>query len=450
MTKFEEQNKELFMAFLDRTWFEAWRRRSKGFKSAGETEFYLNYSRLEFVLNSDCDLACKYCYLNKHGDEYTLPKRVDPKIVEKNAYLILDWCEENHFYPELEMFGGEILSQDVSYKILDRIISMAENGRKITTTTTIPTNMNFLFSDTKTKQVKELIDRAAKVGIRLALSASVDGKFMEQNRPPRSKEKVRGDDFYDKLFKFAVDVKVGFHPMIYLEGIDKWKDNFLWFQNKFKEYDIPWQNIYLLEVRNKEWTSEQCNHLRDFIDFLVKWIFEMCGRSVQKFLNFTTHGAGSGFNILKSPFTTIGRGLGCSSQSSFALRLGDLTINPCHRLQYKSFDAMTFLVEDNKIVDTQVKNFAMMMMVNSCTFRTFPACEICLIKTMCSGGCLGSQFETTGDVFSPIPTVCRMEHAKITATLKAFNDIGALEICLNALDTEKRNSINIMLEEGLV
>jgi len=59
--------------------------------------------------------------------------------------------------------------------------------------------------------------------------------------------------------------------MIYSNHIDKWIDNFIWFQDKFKEYDIYPFVLYLLEVRNAEWNKSQIIDMGIFMRFLVKY-----------------------------------------------------------------------------------------------------------------------------------------------------------------------------------
>ncbi|GAI68001.1 unnamed protein product, partial [marine sediment metagenome] len=75
-------------------------------------------------------------------------------------------------------------------------------------------------------------------------------------------------------------------------------------------------------------------------------------------------------------------------------------------------------------------------------------CESCLIKHLCSGGCLGSQFEVTGDLFSPIPSVCQLEHAKIKAIIMAYKELKVFGLICERVNPEKRYALN-MLEEML-
>jgi len=256
------------------------------------------------------------------------------------------------------------------------------------------------------------------------------------------------DSFYDKLFRFSKDFNVGFHPMIYSNGIEKWKDNFLWFQEMFKKYDLPFHNLYLLEVRNKEWNIKQCQEFEKFVNFLVKWTWEKCDKDVEKISNFIFKE--KGFNILTSSLSTVGRGIGCSVQSTMMLRLGDLKFSPCHRTSYDFMNAGEFVVKDGKIDNISSINPSLFFTINGINISSLPMCSICPISNFCTGGCLGSQYETTGDPFSPIPTVCRMELYKIRGLFRGYEEIGIMPKILNMINKDKVESYKICKKENIL
>jgi radical SAM protein with 4Fe4S-binding SPASM domain len=72
-----------------------------------------------------------------------------------------------------------------------------------------------------------------------------------------------------------------------------------------------------------------------------------------------------------------------------------------------------FITENNKITGLRAKNIELWFAIQAIHNTVFPYCEKCGINSICSGGCLGAQYEATGSVFTPIPSVCRMSHAKI-------------------------------------
>jgi radical SAM protein with 4Fe4S-binding SPASM domain len=262
----------------------------------------------------------------------------------------------------------------------------------------------------------------------MVLSASVEGKYMEQNRPFKNKSKIdlRDDAFYDKLFSYCSKNRYGFHPMIYSDNIEKWIENFLWFQEMFKKYDIPAFMLYLLEVRNAEWTIEQINEFQKFYDYIINWTFNFFKKNKEAFIDaiLSKH---RGFNIISSPISTIGRGLGCSIQSTLYVRLGDLKTFPCHRLFYPQFETLHFITDtEGDIQDIEVGNPELLLAIYSFQSTIAPYCSSCINKYMCSKGCLGSQFETTGDIFTPIPTVCQLEFAKSIQFINSMDKLGVL------------------------
>lgn len=153
-----------------------------------------------------------------------------------------------------------------------------------------------------------------------------------------------------------------------------------------------------------------------------------------------------GFNILKAPLTTVGRGMGCSIQSCLTIRIGDLAIVPCHRTAYEPFVSGHLIVEDGKITKIKALNPEVMMAIFSMDGKEQPVCESCLLKHLCTQGCLGSQFETTGDLFTPIPTVCRLQHAKMAAMIKTYEDLGISDLVYERIRPEKKVAINILKE----
>lgn len=434
---YQEENNKLMEAFLERTFF-------KGYEhpELKETE---NFRNLELFFNDKCNLACKYCYLQKFGKELYPQNIQETSQILKNLEMTLDWLISKNYAPEsIELFSGEVFIQDSAWTAMNMILDKFANAEKKPRVLVVPTNFTFLLSEELTKRVETLLQKSRDVGLPIGLSASFDGKYCESNRPFKNGKEIRDDDYYDKAFQFCKKWGTGFHPMVYSEHIADWKQNWIWFQKNFQKHQLSWKNIYLLEVRNVEWTEEQIKDFGEFVEFLIHWTYQYpCGGDADAFLEFLFDG---GFNMLRNPLTTIGRGIGCSIQSALVLRLGDMSLVPCHRTSYSPMNFGRLKVEDDKIVGVEAKNVDLMTAIYSFDASTQPYCEQCLLKSTCSFGCLGSQLEVTGELFTPVPTVCQLQYVKVSSMIKAYRELGILDRVLAKINATKADSMRKMEE----
>jgi len=428
----QREDDQLIENFLQKTFFSAWKPENK------DVTKYQNYKTLELQVNAACDLKCKYCYYAKYKNDLYHPSIAKHSLTLKNLDIVLNWLTENNYRPNLEVFSGEPFMQEVGFQVVEKVVDWyVEN--ELDTNLIIPTNFTFLFDDQKTERVEKIIERSNR---RLCLSASVDGKYCDVNRPFANGKTVRTDEYYDKLFKFIHKHQFAFHPMIYNENIERWKDNWLWYQENMKKYGIPFTAIYLLEVRNAEWNKQQLKEFYKFIRFVINWTWNNVKKDVapEKFPLFVfDHKL---FNLF-SMFGTLGRGVGCSMQSTIQLRLGDLTTSVCHRASYKPHNLWKFVTENDKIVGVESLNHNLALACNSLDFRASPYCVYCSIRELCNGQCLGSMFETNGDLFTPIPTVCALEHMKVAAMLDELKDLGLFQYFYEWVNQSKQKSMKI-------
>lgn len=396
---------------------------------------------LELIVSPKCNLGCKYCYVHKYRKQIFDENIFDEDCTIINLKRILKWMEKNEFNPDLDIFSGELFAQEIGFKVLEVIFEheekLAEDLR--CRVITVPTNFTFLNSMQLTDRIKDLQNRFQDIGIKLFLSASFDGACMEENRPYTKVldfdiNQYRDDDYYNKVFQYCKDNDCGLHPMIYSKNIDKWKDNFLWFQEKMEQFGIAWEDLYLLNVRNEEWNDYSINEFEKFIEFLYDWTFEKVGHNPEYLVNFLLKG--HGFNILSNPFTIVGRGLTCGLQNALCVRLSDLMVYPCHRTGYEHYYCGQFVEDEENVLKYKNKNAELLITVYSVHKEGMPACAQCPVNKMCPGQCLGACHESNNNLFVPIPSVCATVYALVSASIRSLLKHNAYTILLAQADAE--------------
>ena len=123
---------------------------------------------------------------------------------------------------------------------------------------------------------------------------------------------------------------------------------------------------------------------------------------------------------------------GCTVGNTLTVRLGDLAICPCHRTAYHKFIYGKFKVENDKIVDIIGNNPVMatrILLANN--LNASLKCDVCRYKGFCLQGCFGSQIESTGDPFMPIPNVCDFFSGKFNHLVQKYISMGFLEYLIS-------------------
>lgn len=416
-----------------------------------EDYFFENYKKgkgaIELIFSPKCNLNCKYCYVKKYYHETFPSDMFDADKSIENALYICNWMVKHHYTPHVDIFSGELLAQEKGYELLEKMIqfySTIEPEDRIPTIM-IPTNFTFLNSENETAKVEKIISDFKDLGIKLFLSASFDGKFMEENRPYGSDlgldlNQFRDDAYYDKVFEFCKKYNYGIHPMVYSKNIDKWIQNFEWFQENLEKHDMHWSQLYLLQVRNKEWTREEDKQFYDFIKYLIKWTWNKVGQDKEEYYRFLLKENSGyyspGFNILRLPLVQNNRGYTCGIQSYLTIRLADMSMYPCHRLLYKDLKIGEFCKRDEYELDFKANNISLGLGIYGGGYKMNPVCVRCPMNELCAGGCLGSQYEVNKSMLAPIPTVCLNYLYYFKAIQEGFDEIGMTDYLHSYLKEE--------------
>lgn len=440
ITNYQQENQQLGDYFLEHYFFEEWRSKQNSDKP------------LELIISPKCNLACRYCYLHKYHDKIFNDDFYDEENTITNLKQILQWLAKNQLRPNLDIFSGELLAQEIGYKVLQTILDFERSNPPELRpfVITIPTNFTFIHSKEKKQAVLQFLKQFDEIGIQLFLSASFDGKFMEDNRPYAKDLDIplnypRDDAYYDEVFEFCAKTQSGLHPMLYSRGMDKWIENFQWFESMMAKHNIPWENIYLLQVRNEEWNIEQVQEFRKFIKFLFDYACDKLDNNVDKIIDFLLHGGG--FNILSQPFCTTGRGLTCGAQSELTIRVSDLCVYPCHRLGYEKYWYGHMQPDPEQILKFEAINSDLMVAFYGVHKNALPLCSECLIQSCCLGPCLGSQHESNNDMFVPIPSVCSIAYALVTQMVECLCEHNMFGVLTNNIGIEQCTTLVTLKEE---
>ena len=425
--QYRSENNALYNAFLEDYFYKAFR---KGERS------------IELIFSPKCNEACTYCYLTRTYPKLYPDCDFDNADILGNVQRVLRWMKHNKFTCSLDIFSGELFAQQIGFDLIDLVYEEykdANDDEKIRDII-IPTNFSFLASETLENKVRSQIEKLNSIGIPLLLSASMDGKYMDANRPFRGNidipiNFVRDDAYYDKVFSFAKEYDFGFHPMIWRKNLDKWIQNFDWFQENYEKHGISWKNLYLLHVRNDGWTAEENKMLYDFLQHVIDFAAKKCNYDPKTMFDFVTKDRG--FNIMNMPFVNLDRGIGCSMQTSLAIRMSDMKHFPCHRLMYPDFEIGHFDADMN----FHTEHAELGLTIFGFHVNSQPMCSKCPVNKLCIGGCIGSQFEANGEMFAPIKSVCRTNFTIIKAVVDGLDRYGVLDNVKSVLGTVAKNQV---------
>lgn len=202
-----------------------------------------------------------------------------------------------------------------------------------------------------------------------------------------------------------------------------------------------------LEVRNDSWTEDKLksymkwlNYILDY-DYNKYWIGHeqefymtmLCSERDKCQIDYNDSILPKDFVFGYMPTTispATSKSFGCSIGNLLSIRLGDLSIVPCHRTSYPKFIYGKFDVDDDKITGVTASNpFLMFNIIGQGTVTQFK-CDTCPINSCCMHGCLGSQWENTQDLFYPVESVCNLNKVKIifmTAKAEHFAKLHNLD-----------------------
>lgn len=419
---------------------------------------------INLIVRPECNQTCEYCYIYKYGDElYPKEQRVSNKITLSNIQKLLKYFLKRKCYiPRWELFAGDLFYDNLWFDLMDVFyeyfkemldIPLLEDTlkqKKIVSSISIPCNFSFCHDKNKVELVQKYIDKFAKLHVRIHFSYSHDGYYSLDVR----EKKELTEDYYNTVFNFIKKNGFGTHPMISYEGIKEGIQNYEWWKEQYKKYDLNYGDILpmFLEVRNDGWTKENIQDYLNLLNYMIEDRLKMCDNNIGE---FAKHIFSFKEKISKLPpmynndlirlkaESKQNTKITCNMGHGISIKSSNLTIVPCHRMAYPYFEAGQFVVKDGEITHIEIKNNvdAYYAMTNG-NFLMFPKCAACEYRFFCMKGCLGSQYETFGDYNIPIQSVCDLFQAKIDFLFKKYHELGVFKYYFDNISKFTEEQIN--------
>ena len=108
---------------------------------------------------------------------------------------------------------------------------------------------------------------------------------------------------------------------------------------------------------------------------------------------------------------------------------------PCHRTSYPNFiyGNINLEKEDFELIENNLQMCTTLYGINP--NYSMPKCEQCILAPYCMKQCLGSQYESQGDLFESNPTVCDLYKTKLVTIYELFNRYSLFEQIISLPDS---------------
>lgn len=433
----QELNNNVFDHVLEKTFYNNWKK-------------FRENSALEIIFSPICNQQCSYCYLNKDNQNIYSCQEFDVEKSIANVIKLLEWLEFKQMVPsQMDIFSGEFFAQEAGYQLLESIAKFYEEHSTYHAPEiiVIPTNGTFAVQDSLIERIKSYIFRFKNFGTRLVLSFSIDGlyagkitrKYKKDLDFALSSSYTSPEEFYEKAFAFMSETECLPHPMISPENVSAWKENFLWYEDIMNRHHMNFFDLYILEVRNYNWTEESYKAYEDFLLFVLDYMRKKF-KTDDEFLDWVLKNPDeyscSGFNFLASFAICDRTSPSCTMGRHLMVRADDLKVFPCHRLVYPDLEIGQYVPDEEEKLKFNVVAPELGIAIASFNPKNQNACSRCPINYLCMGQCHGSCHETLGDMFTPIPTVCHLIYRKLKAELNYFKENNLLNGVLERINSD--------------
>lgn len=435
---FIKEEKQLLTYYMDTELFPVPR---KG------VPYHINKNMLELIIRPECNQKCEYCYIYQFGNKL-YPNNNSREKVLHNVDLFLDYVyniRKNYFYT-IEFFAGDLFYDGIFFDVLDilnkyfyEIKEKVPEVFDFRTNIITPSNLSFV------NEQPEMVDIFRQYhnfflneyNVKLAFSWSTDGAPAVANR----EKKELSEEWFDNIFKFCKEFDCGCHPMIAACNKDVFIETYDWWTSKLEQFELDQHSFLpaMLEVRNSDWDDDSIDRYLELLDYMMEDRYKRCNKNISELAKHF-FGFNDNPSILKRPnnydplvvenksfINQRQEGISCSMQHGIHLNCNNLSLSICHRLSYPEFTPCYFIEKDNHIVDYNVHNITSFITLRCIDANDAPICNECEIKNSCICGCYGSQYEYSGEIMLPIPSVCNLMKKKHNHLVNLYNKYGIIE-----------------------
>ena len=175
---YQKEHDEMLKMMLNERFFKIWKNQELREDLDVRDFSLIDDIGLELFITSTCNQHCDYCYLVKNAKDLYPPEYNKPELILHNLNILFDWFIENDmFIPRIDLFTGEIWHSQFGLDVLNTIYNKMVEGFR-TEFIMIPSNCSFLKDPVQTGRIEQIIDKYARMNVRIAFSISIDGFYL--------------------------------------------------------------------------------------------------------------------------------------------------------------------------------------------------------------------------------------------------------------------------------